>query len=50
VVSNAGFADRRLVARSIVPLGRLAGGHYSAFFELATAAKPWLVKAGSDVA
>ncbi len=47
VVSNAGFADRR-------PVGCLDRAGFedslaamtSAFFELATAAKPWLVKAG----
>lgn len=46
VVSNAGFADRR-------PIGEVdratwdasLAGMTSAFFELATAAKPWLVKA-----
>jgi NAD(P)-dependent dehydrogenase (short-subunit alcohol dehydrogenase family) len=47
VVSNAGFADRRLVGE----LDRAAwdaslAAMTSAFFELATAAKPWLVKAG----
>jgi NAD(P)-dependent dehydrogenase (short-subunit alcohol dehydrogenase family) len=48
VVSNAGFADRR-------PVGEVDRAAWdaslaamtSAFFELATAAKPWLVKAGS---
>jgi NAD(P)-dependent dehydrogenase (short-subunit alcohol dehydrogenase family) len=48
VVSNAGFADRR-------PVGDLDRATWdaslasmtSAFFELATAAKPWLVKAGT---
>jgi NAD(P)-dependent dehydrogenase (short-subunit alcohol dehydrogenase family) len=48
VVSNAGFADRR-------PVGELDRASWqaslavmpSAFFELATAAKPWLVKAGA---
>src|ERR1700759_372881 len=47
VVSNAGFADRR-------PVGEIDRAAWdaslaamtSAFFELATAAKPWLVKAG----
>jgi NAD(P)-dependent dehydrogenase (short-subunit alcohol dehydrogenase family) len=47
VVSNAGFADRR-------PVGEVDRAAWdaslavmtSAFFELATAAKPWLVKAG----
>jgi len=47
VVSNAGFADRR-------PIGELDRASWdaslaamtSAFFELAAAAKPWLVKAG----
>jgi len=47
VVSNAGFADRR-------PVGELDRAAWdaslaamtSAFFELASAAKPWLVKAG----
>src|ERR1700751_6124888 len=49
VVSNAGFADRR-------PVGGLDRAGWdaslaamtSAFFELATAAKPWLVKAGAQ--
>ena len=49
VVSNAGFADRR-------PVGEVDRAAWdaslaamtSAFFELATAAKPWLVKAGSQ--
>jgi NAD(P)-dependent dehydrogenase (short-subunit alcohol dehydrogenase family) len=48
VVSNAGFADRR-------PIGEVDRAAWdqslatmtTAFFELATAAKPWLVKAGS---
>lgn len=48
VVSNAGFADRRPVDQ----LDRAAwddsqSAMTSAFFELAHAAKPWLVKAGS---
>jgi 3-oxoacyl-[acyl-carrier protein] reductase len=47
VVSNAGFADRRLVGE----VDRAAwdaslAAMTSAFFELATAAKPWLIKAG----
>jgi NAD(P)-dependent dehydrogenase (short-subunit alcohol dehydrogenase family) len=47
VVSNAGFADRRPVGE----VNRAAwdaslAAMTSAFFELATAAKPWLVKAG----
>jgi 3-oxoacyl-[acyl-carrier protein] reductase len=49
VVSNAGFADRR-------PVGEVDRAAWdaslaamtSAFFELATAAKPWLVKAGAQ--
>jgi len=49
VVSNAGFADRR-------PVGEIDRATWdaslaamtSAFFELATAAKPWLIKAGAD--
>jgi len=49
VVSNAGFADRR-------PLGEIDRGSWdaglaamtSAFFELITAAKPWLVNAGAS--
>ena len=49
VVSNAGFADRR-------PIGEIDRATWdaslatmtSAFFELATAAKPWLVKAGTE--
>jgi NAD(P)-dependent dehydrogenase (short-subunit alcohol dehydrogenase family) len=48
VVSNAGFADRR-------PVGELDRAAWdaslsamtSAFFELASAAKPWLIKAGT---
>ena len=48
IVSNAGFADRR-------PVGELDRDAWeaglsamtSAFFELATAAKPWLLKAGA---
>ena len=48
VVSNAGFADRR-------PIGEVDRAAWdasiasmtSAFFELATAAKPWLIKAGA---
>ena len=49
VVSNAGFADRRLVGE----IDRAAwdaslAAMTSAFFELATAAKPWLVKAGTN--
>jgi 3-oxoacyl-[acyl-carrier protein] reductase len=48
LVSNAGFADRRAIGEvdrttwdaSLVAMT-------SAFFELATAAKPWLVKAGA---
>ena len=48
VISNAGFADRRLVGE----IDRAAwdaslAAMTSAFFELATAAKPWLVKAGA---
>jgi NAD(P)-dependent dehydrogenase (short-subunit alcohol dehydrogenase family) len=49
VVSNAGFADRR-------PVGEIDRASWdaglaamtSAFFELATAAKPWLLKAGAQ--
>jgi NAD(P)-dependent dehydrogenase (short-subunit alcohol dehydrogenase family) len=49
VVSNAGFADRRLIGE----VDRAAwdaslAAMTSAFFELATAAKPWLVKAGAS--
>ena len=49
VVSNAGFADRRLVGE----IDRAAwdaslAAMTSAFFELATAAKPWLLKAGAN--
>jgi NAD(P)-dependent dehydrogenase (short-subunit alcohol dehydrogenase family) len=48
VISNAGFADRR-------PVGEVDRAAWdaslaamtSAFFELATAAKPWLIKAGA---
>jgi 3-oxoacyl-[acyl-carrier protein] reductase len=48
IVSNAGFADRRLVGE----IDRAAwdaslAAMTSAFFELATTAKPWLVKAGT---
>jgi 3-oxoacyl-[acyl-carrier protein] reductase len=48
VVSNAGFADRRAVGT----LDRAAwdeslAAMTSAFFEIATAARPWLVKAGA---
>jgi NAD(P)-dependent dehydrogenase (short-subunit alcohol dehydrogenase family) len=48
VISNAGFADRRLVGE----IDRAAwdaslAAMTSAFFELATAAKPWLLKAGA---
>ncbi|HYR64858.1 MAG TPA: SDR family oxidoreductase, partial [Reyranella sp.] len=48
VVSNAGFADRR----SVGELDRAGwdaslAAMTSAFFELASAAKPWLVKAGA---
>src|SRR4029453_10201443 len=48
VVSNAGFADRRR-AGELDPAawGARPAAMTSAFFELATAAKPWLVKAGS---
>jgi NAD(P)-dependent dehydrogenase (short-subunit alcohol dehydrogenase family) len=49
IISNAGFADRRLVGE----IDRAAwdaslAAMTSAFFELATAAKPWLAKAGSS--
>jgi len=49
IVSNAGFADRRLVGE----IDRAAwdaslAAMTSAFFELATAAKPWLTKAGTE--
>jgi NAD(P)-dependent dehydrogenase (short-subunit alcohol dehydrogenase family) len=48
VISNAGFADRRLVGE----IDRAAwdaslAAMTSAFFELASAAKPWLVNAGT---
>ena len=48
VVSNAGFADRRAVSA----VDRAAWDNSwsamtSAFFELATAARPWLIKAGA---
>jgi NAD(P)-dependent dehydrogenase (short-subunit alcohol dehydrogenase family) len=49
VVSNAGFADRRAVGdvdRATWDASLLS--MTSAFFELATAAKPWLVEAGPD--
>lgn len=48
VVSNAGFADRRSVSdldRAAWEAGLTA--MTTAFFELAQAAKPWLVKAGA---
>jgi NAD(P)-dependent dehydrogenase (short-subunit alcohol dehydrogenase family) len=48
IVSNAGFADRRPIGevdRATWDAGLAA--MTSAFFELATAAKPWLVKAGA---
>jgi 3-oxoacyl-[acyl-carrier protein] reductase len=49
IVSNAGFADRR-------PVGEVDRAAWdaslasmtSAFFDLATAAKPWLIKAGTS--
>lgn len=49
VVSNAGFADRRQIGE----IDRAAwdaslAAMTSAFFELATAAKPWLIKAGAN--
>ena len=49
VVSNAGFADRRAVG-DIDRAGWDAGlaAMTSAFFELLTASKPWLVKAGEQ--
>jgi len=49
IVSNAGFADRRLIGE-IDRAGWDASlaSMTSAFFELATAAKPWLVKAGAN--
>ncbi|MDP1838271.1 MAG: SDR family NAD(P)-dependent oxidoreductase [Reyranella sp.] len=48
VVSNAGFADRRAIGE-IDRAGWDASlaAMTSAFFDLATAAKPWLVKAGA---
>jgi NAD(P)-dependent dehydrogenase (short-subunit alcohol dehydrogenase family) len=49
VISNAGFADRRPVGevdRASWDAGLAA--MTSAFFELATAAKPWLLKAGAS--
>jgi 3-oxoacyl-[acyl-carrier protein] reductase len=46
VVSNAGFADRRAVgALDRAAWDESLAAMTSAFFELATAAKPWLVKA-----
>jgi len=48
VVSNAGFADRRAVgALDRAAWDESLAAMTSAFFELATAAKPWLVKAGT---
>ncbi|HZQ01741.1 MAG TPA: SDR family oxidoreductase [Reyranella sp.] len=49
LVSNAGFADRRLVGE----VDRAAwdaslAAMTSAFFEMVTAAKPWLVKSGAQ--
>jgi 3-oxoacyl-[acyl-carrier protein] reductase len=49
VVSNAGFADRRPIGevdRAAWDTGLAA--MTSAFFELATAAKPWLIKAAAQ--
>jgi len=49
VVSNAGFADRRLIGEiDRASWDASLAAMTSAFFELATAAKPWLVKAGSE--
>ncbi|SJZ90091.1 NAD(P)-dependent dehydrogenase, short-chain alcohol dehydrogenase family [Enhydrobacter aerosaccus] len=47
VVSNAGFADRRPIGQVDRPTWDASlAAMTSAFFELATAAKPWLVKSG----
>ncbi|HTE36591.1 MAG TPA: SDR family oxidoreductase, partial [Reyranella sp.] len=49
VVSNAGFADRRLVGEiDRADWDASLAAMTSAFFELATAAKPWLLKAGAN--
>jgi 3-oxoacyl-[acyl-carrier protein] reductase len=48
VVSNAGFADRRQVGDlDRAGFDASQASMTAAFFELATAAKPWLVKAGA---
>ena len=48
VISNAGFADRRAVGTlDRAGFDESISAMTSAFFELATAARPWLVKAGS---
>jgi 3-oxoacyl-[acyl-carrier protein] reductase len=48
VVSNAGFADRRAVgALDRAAWDESLSAMTSAFFELASAARPWLVKAGA---
>jgi 3-oxoacyl-[acyl-carrier protein] reductase len=47
VVSNAGFADRRPIGEvDRAGLDASVAAMTGAFFELATAAKPWLIKAG----
>ena len=47
VVSNAGFADRRPIGEvDRAALDASIATMTSAFFDLATAAKPWLIKAG----
>jgi len=49
VVSNAGFADRRPVGEiDRAAWDKSLAAMTSAFFELATAARPWLVKAGAS--
>ena len=49
VVSNAGFADRRPIGEvDRAALDASLASMTSAFFDLATAAKPWLLKAGTS--
>ena len=48
VVSNAGFADRRPIGEvDRAALDASLAAMTAAFFDLATAAKPWLIKAGT---
>ncbi|MEI6200745.1 MAG: SDR family oxidoreductase [Enhydrobacter sp.] len=49
VVSNAGFADRRPIGEVDRPaLDASLAAMTAAFFDLATASKPWLIKAGAS--